>query len=321
MNMEKVILAVDIGGTKVAVGVVTTEGEILATLVEPTLQKGPAAGIQQITTLLEKVEQKADLKREQILGIGIGIPAVLERETDFIIWGPNLSGWRNVDLRGALANHFSVPVFIEYDGHTAILGEWWKGAARDYASAVSIIIGTGVGGGLVLEGSLIRGVSRLAGAVGWFSIDRGMEIDEVKAKALGSWEAQVAGPGITRRTKDLLNKSDRPSSLRNLKKEISVKDIFAASLAGDELAQQITDETADLIGVGIANVVSIVNPEIVILGGSVGSNSGFMQPKITIMLERYAQPISSRAVKLVTSQLGADAGLLGAAYSVLLRSK
>lgn len=319
--MEKVILAIDIGGTKIAVGIVTTDGQILSSLTASTLQKGPEAGFEQIISLVEDLLQRSCLSIDQVLGIGIGIPAVLERETDFIIWGPNLSGWKNVDLKGALEKHFRTYVCIEYDGHTAVLGEWWKGAAQGYQSAVSIIIGTGVGGGMVLDGNLIRGVSRLAGAVGWFSLGRAEDIDDVKARMLGSWESQIAGPGIARRAQELLDRTDQPTSLRSLKKALTAKDVFEAAIAKDLFARQITDEIAELIGIGTANIVSLVNPEIVILGGSIGSNADFLLPHITAIVENLAQPVSARAFRLVTSQLGANAGLLGAAYSVLLRLK
>jgi len=319
--MEKVILAIDIGGTKIAVGIVTTSGQVLSSLTASTLQKGPEAGIEQIISLVEDLLRKSGLVIEQVLGIGIGIPAVLERETDFIIWGPNLNGWRNVDLKGALEKHFGTSVCIEYDGHTAVLGEWWKGAAQGYQSVVSIIIGTGVGGGMVLDGTLIRGVSRLAGAVGWFSLGKADDLDEVKARMLGSWESQIAGPGIARRAQILLDQTNQPTSLRSLKKAPTAKDVFDAAKAKDLFAEQITAETAEWIGIGASNIVSLVNPEIVVLGGSIGSNAEFLLPQITAVVERFAQPVSARAVKFVTSQLGADAGLLGAAYSVLLRMK
>lgn len=319
--MEKIILAIDIGGTKIAVGIVTTSGQILSSLTASTLQKGPEAGIEQVISLGDDLLQRNGLTKEQVLGIGVGIPAVLERETDYIIWGPNLSGWKNVDLRGALEKHFLTSVCIEYDGHTAVLGEWWKGAAQGFQSVVCIIIGTGVGGGMVLDGTLIRGVSRLAGAVGWFSLGRTGDIDDVKARMLGSWESQIAGPGIARRAQELLTQADQPSCLRSLKNAPTAKDVFAAAKTHDLLAKQITDETAELIGIGAANIVSLVNPEIVVLGGSIGSNADFLLPQITAVIERFAQPVSAKAFKLVTSRLGANAGLLGAAYSVLLRMK
>jgi glucokinase len=113
---EKIVIAIDIGGTKIAIAAVTADGRILSRLTAPTQQKGPEKGIQQIINLIEALITKINLSPGQVLGIGIGIPAVLENETDFIIWGPNLNGWKNVDLRGSLEHYFKLPVCIEYDG-------------------------------------------------------------------------------------------------------------------------------------------------------------------------------------------------------------
>jgi glucokinase len=319
MKMDT-LLAVDIGGTKTAVAVVTIEGRILTRLAEPTLQEGPAAGIQQIIALLESVMDKGGINPRQVDGIGVGIPAVLEPGSDFIIWGPNLNGWRNVDLRGALESHFNLPVCIEYDGHTAVLGEWWMGAGKGFQSVMSIIIGTGVGGGMVLDGKLIRGMNRLAGAVGWFILDHACQTDAVRERALGSWESRIAGPGIAAKARKLMEENlSAISPLKSKGDRVSARDVFEAAREGDPLAMKIAGEEAELLGMGIANVVSLVNPEIVILGGSVGSNASFLLPEIKTVMEKYAHPISSQSVLVVTSQLGADAGLFGAAYGILLR--
>ena len=127
---EKFILAVDIGGTKIASGLVGRDGTILSRRQEATGKDGPQQNIAQIIAQLDSLLQEAELTSADVMGIGIGIPAMLERETDFIIWGPNLNGWRNVALRPPIENHFHVPVCIEYDGHTSVLGEWWVGAGR-----------------------------------------------------------------------------------------------------------------------------------------------------------------------------------------------
>ena len=143
------LLAVDLGGTKVAAALMQVDGEILLREEEPTCQTGPKDGIAQIAELLESLQatRKVDLSR--IRGVGIGIPAVLEEGSDHVIWAPNLSGWRDVGLRSDLEKRLGLPVMVEYDGHTAILGEWWQGAGRGYHSLAMVIVGTGIGGGLI----------------------------------------------------------------------------------------------------------------------------------------------------------------------------
>jgi O-antigen/teichoic acid export membrane protein len=182
------------------------------------------------------------------------------------------------------------------------------------------IIGTGVGGGMVLEGNLIRGVNRLAGAVGWFVLDPPSPGNQDVERSLGSWEARIAGPGIARRAKALLESGEMADSqLATSETEPNAAQVFAAARQGDPLACQIAAEEAEWLGMGIANIVSAVNPEIVILGGSVGANAEFLLPAVTETIKRYAQPFSGNSVQIVTSRLGTNAGLFGAAYGFLLR--
>jgi glucokinase len=317
---EKPILAVDIGGTKLAVALVSQAGEILSQIQEPTSQDGPQHNIAQIVRLMETLINTRGLEPHDILGIGIGIPAMLESGTDFIIWGPNLNGWRNVALRPAIEAHFGLPVCVEYDGHTAVLGEWWVGAGHGYHSLVDIIIGTGLGGGMILEDHLVRGVNRLAGAAGWFTFCIGAGQDNPIDRSLGYWEARTAGPGIARRAQELLASGQYPGSvLEKCSHPITSVDVFVAAQHEDLLAKTVCNEIADLLGSGIANIISLVNPEIIILGGSVGANAGFLIPRILEVANTWAQPISVRNVQIITSALAGKAGLLGAAYGALLQ--
>lgn len=317
------VLAVDLGGTKVAVALVSPQGQILEQIQEPTCQTGPDDGIDQIARLLQIIIDRTGIHQHHLCGIGIGIPAVLEPETDFVIWGPNLNGWRNVALRPQLESRFGLPVCVEYDGHTAALGEWWMGSGRGKRSAAVIIIGTGVGGGLILDGRLVRGMNRLAGAVGWFALTDCVadQVEEnQRDRSLGFWEARTAGPGIALRARQLMEQEPGiHSSLAGKVEMMTARDVFEAAQNDDAFALRIANETADLLGIGIANVVSLVNPEVVILGGSVGANAGFLIPRISEVVQRYAQPISGRDVEILPSRLGGEAGLLGAAYGLILR--
>jgi glucokinase len=317
---EKHILAVDIGGTKIASALVRGDGTILSRAQEPTGKDGPQQNIAQIVRQLDTLLADSGRTHEDVLGIGIGIPAMLERDSDLIIWGPNLNGWRNVALRPSLESHFDLPVCIEYDGHTAVLGEWWVGAGRGYHSLVDIIIGTGLGGGMILEDRLIRGNNRLAGAAGWFTFCAEPAQEDPNDRALGYWEARTAGPGIAHRAEELLaTRQYSDSVLGTDSSPVTSREVFSAAREGDPLATTICNEIADLLGSGIANIVSLVNPEIIILGGSVGSNAGFLIPRIHEVVNTWAQPVSARAVQIFVSTLAGDAGLLGAAYGAMLR--
>jgi len=312
------LLAVDVGGTKVAAALMGLDGEILLRKEETTCQLGPQPGIDQIAGLLEALQAMGKLDGSQVRGIGIGIPAVLEEGSDRVIWAPNLIGWRDVALRPALEGRLGLPVMVEYDGHTAILGEWWQGAGRGYRSLAMVIIGTGIGGGLILDGKLFRGRDRLAGAAGWFALTADADRIDPYGQAIGHWESLAAGPGIARRAQALLK--DYPDSSLNQFETLTAQQIFEAAHRFDPLAQRIVDQTASLLGLGVANIISLVNPEIIILGGSIGRQDDLLLPRLRQVVMHWAQPASARSVSIVASQLGADAGLYGAAYAVLARS-
>lgn len=317
---EKHFLAIDLGGTKVAVAVITAQGRILSRSQEPTDQTGPKQLIEQMARMLRDLLHNADLTTNEIQGIGVGIPAVLEPETDFVIWGPNLNGWRNVDLRGALQKEMGLPVSVEYDGHAAILGEWWLGAGKGYRSIAMIIIGTGIGGGLILDGHLYRGHNRLAGAAGWFALTTDALSNDPRGQSIGHWESLAAGPGIAQMTLNLL--PDFPDSELNSvsKKELSARHVFEYARQGDMLGAYIVQRIAHLVGLGVANVISLVNPQLVVLGGSIGCQPELL-PEVRKIASRWAQPASAESTKIIASQLGPDAGLYGAAYASLVRAQ
>ena len=316
------LLAVDLGGTKVAAALITLEGAILARCQEPTSQEGPQAGIHQIGRLLRTLLQEQGIQREAVEAIGVGIPAVLEPGSDLVIWAPNLSGWEHIDLRGGLQSELGLPVTVEYDGHTAVLGEWWQGAGRGFRSLVYLIVGTGIGGGMILDGRLYRGLNRLAGAAGWFVFTTDPQHEDALAVSRGFWESLAAGPGFSRRAVERLRQQpDSPLYSAAQAGALNPAQVFQAAGGGERYAQELLDELAGYLGLGIANLVSLINPEIVILGGGIGAQCGPLLPRVRQVMERWAQPVSARSVKLAVSEVGNDAGLYGAAYAALLRQR
>ncbi len=315
---SELILAADLGGTKVATALITAQGKILSKNEEATCQDGPQAGISQICRLLER-HLEPGINRHLIKGIGVGIPAVLRPEDDLVIWAPNLKGWREIDLRAALEERTGIPAFVEYDGHTAILGEWWQGAGRGYHSIAMVIIGTGIGGGLIIDNKLYRGFNRLAGAAGWFALTSDASSNSPRGTSLGHWESMAAGVGIAERAKELL--PNQPGSSLNGIHPLTTRDIFEHARNGDHFAGECVEHAADIIGIGVANIVSLINPEIVILGGSVGRQGDLLEQRIHEVVLSWAQPISAKSVVLRSSELGVMAGLYGAAYAVLDRTR
>jgi glucokinase len=318
------ILAADIGGTKVATAVISSTGQILQMSRAATDLGGPSAVIAQVTAMLRSDLTRAKVAIADVLGLGVGVPAVIDADHKVIVWAPNLPGWENVPLHGELTARLNMPVRIEYDGHTAVLGEWWLGAGQGYRHVVFLIVGTGIGGGMILDGRLYRGASRLAGAAGWFVLKTQRVFDK-HAQRIGHWESLAAGPGIARLAAETLQQSSEPSMLReqNLEscEKLTAQMVFDAARQGDPLASEVVRHVGEILGVGVANIVSLVNPEIVIIGGGVGNQADLLIAPIRQVVLHNAQSISAKAVQIVPSQLGENAGLLGAAKAMLLHHR
>ncbi len=293
------VLAIDVGGTKIAAAVIDREGRVLRKLQQPTDLRSLDAGISQMAAMSRML-----LNGETLRAVSLSVPAVLERTTERILWAPNLPGWENSDVKSILGERLGVPAFIEYDGHAAALGEWWGGAGRGCDSLASIIIGTGIGAGFIAEGRLWKGYSRLAGAVGWFPVHT--------AEGIVPWETAASGSGIVRRAQRLMEQGE--STILSTD-GLTARQVFDAARHDDALACQVVEETARYIGLGVAAVISFANPQIVILGGSIGQNSDLILPAIRRAASEWAQPYAARDVTIVCSTLGEEAGLLGAAYS------
>ena len=300
-----IALAGDVGGTKVAVAVVDRDGHVMRKLHQPTDLRGPNHVVNQIVAM-----SHALLNGQTPVAVGLSVPAVIDPATDCVLWAPNLPGWENADIKGLLSDRFGVPAAIQYDGHAAALGEWWGGDGHGCESLASIIIGTGIGAGFIADGGLWKGHNRLAGTVGWFPV--------ATEDGLVSWEKAAAGAGIVRRARRLIEQG-RTTHLQH--GGLTAQHVFDAAQQGDELAQQVAEETAYYIGLGVSAIISITNPQVVILGGSIGQHSAFILPSIRRVASQWAQPYAIRDTSILCSKLGEEAGLLGAAYSAFEKLK
>jgi glucokinase len=183
-----------------------------------------------------------------------------------------------------------------------------------------LIIGTGIGGGMILDGKLYKGFNRLAGAAGWMALTSEAKVQTERARSIGFWDALASGEGLAAYAKTMLREHPE-SSLAELDPsgEVIAAQVFLAGEAGDKLAEQILNTFAGWLGLGIANLVSLLNPEIVILCGGVGSHYERLLPRIRQVVLQWSQPISAQAVKIAVSQLGEEAGLYGAAWGAWQR--
>ena len=308
-----VVIAVDIGGTKVAGALVTRRGQILARLRQPTALASAQALVDQVVNLAYELSGKAV---QPVTAIGVAVAGVVDPENDQVIWAPNLTDWRDIPLGSVLRQAFSIPTAVAYDGHAAVLGEQWRGAGRGARNVVFLIIGTGVGGGLVLDGRLYRGCSNIAGAAGWLVVDA-QQAQAPAERTSGALESVASGPALIVAAERALGQGAKSM----IHPPVTTYSILAAADAGDSLARSLLARAAWAVGCAVVGVVSLLNPDVVILGGGLGTATSIYADTARQAVEELAQPVSARAVRIVQAELGDDALLLGAARLALRRDR
>ncbi|HEV3486932.1 MAG TPA: ROK family protein [Vicinamibacterales bacterium] len=283
----KTVLAVDLGGTKTATARVSEDGSV---------REGRVVGAAH--TVDASMEQIAGAF-ESVDAIGIIVPGIYTRSTGRA-WCPNLWGTDDVPLLDAVRARVPVPVYIDSDRAGYVLGEAWLGAARGLRHVLFVSIGTGIGVGILADGVVVQGAAGIAGATGWFALTP--EWKDVYAR-VGCWEAEAAGPAVAR----LAGLADGPA-------------VVAAARGGDRSALAVLHHAARYTGMGIANLISTFNPEVVVLGGGLAMGAAdLMLDVIRAEVRRWAQPIAAETCRIELSQLGERAGLLGAARLAFLQ--
>jgi glucokinase len=286
------VIAIDLGGTKLCVAVVDRGGNVLWRKKLPVANESSAATIEQIVQVIHEAETAFPASRNNSRPAGIIVPGIYFAGTGNA-WAPNLWGREEVPLRSELEDRLKLRIAIDSDRAGYVLGERWLGAARGLNDVVFLAVGTGIGAGIVAGGQLLRGHSDIAGAVGWFALNPSRS--EIYTQ-VGCWEAEGAGPGLARRLG-----------------VVSAEHVISAARRGDPAAIEAIEQSARYLGMGIANIVSILNPEMIVLGGGLMQAADLFLDSIRRVMTRCAQPIAARQVRIEVSRLGEDAGLLGAA--------
>ena len=313
------VLGVDIGGTKTIVAVADNGGCILAQAkISTPREQGPAAVLSEIESTLKRLVEEAGIEPGEIQGLGIGCGGPLDRDRGVILTAPNLPGWDNLPLAEYFETAFHVPAYLDNDVNLAALGEARKGAGVGVDHFAYFNIGTGIGGGIIIDGRLYRGCGN-AGEFGHQTILP--DGPECLCGRRGCLESLASGTSIARRAREQL--SDYPESLvlryAGDADTITAEYVFKAALDGDLLARRIWKETAEYLGLGIANVVNILNPRRVILGGGVVKAGDLLLDEVRRTVKERAMAQLARDVEIVPGVLGDQAGILGAIYLALGR--
>ena len=311
--MAQYIFGVDIGGTTVKMGLFSTEGELLDKWEITTRTDDGGAYI--LSDIAKSIEEKMDEKsitKDDIKGIGLGVPGSV-RDDGVVNKCVNL-GWGVFNAAEELENITGLPVKVGNDANMAALGEYWQGGGKGYKSIVMVTLGTGVGGGIILDGKILSGTNGAGGEIGHITIDP-EEQDYCNCGKRGCLEQYASATGIVRLANRALAESEKPSSLREVK-YISAKEIFDAAKAGDGLAIDLVEEFGKRLGFALASVACVVDPEAFVIGGGVSKAGQIILDAVAKYFQQYAfHPC--RDTKFVLATLGNDAGIFGGAASVL----
>ena len=319
---QKFILGVDLGGTKIAAALATTQGEIVARGRSPTLaQDGPDAIIESICATINEVLSAKALEPSRLLGIGIAAAGIIDSANGKVIFSPNLPGWHEIPLRDAIEQQFGVPAYLGNDANLAALGEWHFGVGEKVANLIYVTVSTGIGGGIIADGKLYTGACGTAGEIGHMTID--VNGPRCRCGNIGCWEALASGTALAREAVMRTTEGARTSIIELVGGDVSKIDAKIVGLAarqGDELAQELVSHLGYYFGVGLANLVNIFNPELILIGGGVAKIGDLLlQPAIKVVKER-AFSTSANAVEIKPAILGDDSGIMGAAAFVLKHS-
>jgi glucokinase len=322
-NAGDLILGVDLGGTKILTAVVNSQGKMLSRdhSITPA-QKGHKAVIQSILESVHRALGQADVVISELTAIGVGAPGLLNPETGILFTSPNLPGWRDVPLRDIMQERLGKKTFLINDANAAALGEFYFGAARGVRNFIYITLSTGIGGGIVIDGKIYSGAIGAAGEVGHMTIDDDGPICNCGNR--GCWEMLASGTALAREARHRIEEGVRTSILEYADgdvEKVTAQVIQSAAEQGDSLAKELIARTGYYVGVGLANLINIFNPELIVIGGGL-SNIGDMlfEPAFKVAGER-AYKEAFQAVRFASAELGRNSGVLGAAAFALQEMK
>jgi glucokinase len=315
---ERYIVGVDLGGTNIVAGAMPLDGSReIAMQTRPTLAAGGASSVvERIAAMIEEVIAQTiaetGSQRSDFLGVGIGSPGPLDRENGIVIITPNL-GWKNFPLRDEISKRVHLDATLDNDANCATIGEFWCGAAVGGRNVIGMTLGTGIGGGIILEGKLYHGASDSAGEIGHTTIDSTGRY--CRCGNYGCLEAYASGPAIALRAREALER-DEVSLLHRMVdgnlQELTAATVYEAAHSGDALALEIVRDTAKFLGTGIGNLLNILNPDVVVITGGVTQAGEPLFEPLRAEVKRRAFRPAVNACRIVAGSLRSSAGMVGA---------
>ncbi len=317
MSDGRFIVGVDVGGTNVVVGTVPEDGSTVYGLrqVPTRVNNGAEAVVKQIGTLVQESLEatRATLGPNiDVVGVGIGAPGPLDTARGIVLLTPNL-GWVDFPLRDRVSETVGLPATLDNDANCAILGEWWQGAARGAKDVIGLTIGTGIGGGIVLDGRLYHGSNDMAAEFGHMSIDSTGR--QCKCGNYGCLEAYASGTAVAARAREGADAGAETSLRQYVDGDLSsltAADVYEAAKNGDEYALEVIKDTARFLGAGISNLINIFNPELIVVCGGVTAAGDRLFTPLKSEVRRRAFRPAVEACRIVAGELPGTTGVFGA---------
>jgi len=314
--MAEYVLAADVGGTNVRVALVGTDGQILSRKESNTPRHGPASEIADLISTLGKDVLEEGSQRKSAGKFGIALPAIIDYSSGAVVESPNLPHLNGFKVAPYISDRIGLEVKLENDATAATIGEHWLGAGRGAANVIGVTLGTGVGGGLIINGQVLRGPDGTAGELGHVCVEP--EGPLCGCGSLGGVEQFASATAIVRLTRERLCKEN--SSPLDKSDEFTSEDVFKAAISGDALSIEVFRIAGYYLGIALAGLVNVLNPEIIFVAGGVARSWDLFIGATREEVEKRAFQRPAERVNIVRGQLGDDAGILGAAKTVIAQA-
>ncbi|HEU4795864.1 MAG TPA: ROK family glucokinase [Pyrinomonadaceae bacterium] len=308
---KDLIFAADLGGTHLRAATVDARGQIHFRSKQNTPQgTGPEEIVEAIVNAVKEYRAEIGAASDGLKAVSIVVPGTVKVETGTVVKAPNLPCLDGFPLASTLTSELGLPAILENDANAAAVGEMWQGAARGCRTVICVTLGTGVGGGIILDGELWRGVDGAAAEIGHMCVDPFGGV-ACTCGSRGCLEVFASATAIVRMTREV--RPRYPDSILNADDDLSAESIFAAGLKGDDLALEIFRRMGMYLGIGLANLINILNPEMIVIAGGVVNGWDLFEKHMLQQVEERAFPLLAARVKIERAKCGDDAGLLGAA--------
>lgn len=319
MAGQRYFVGLDVGGTTMKAAVVDDQGVPLSApvVLETHPERGQEAGLATMAAAIRQAIAAAGLSLDAVTAIGVATPGLMDLKAGLILDPPNLKPWKNVPVRDRIQAEFGKPTAFQNDANAAAYGEYWVGAGRQARSLVLFTLGTGVGGGIIIDGRIVEGEHSHGGELGHLRIESPVRGRLCGCGARGCLEAYASATAVVRRAREGLAAWRGPTRLRDYytatDDELTAKVVFDLAAAGDELARRVADDTAYYLALGACAAISVVDPELIVFAGGMTAAGEPFRAAIEGYVRQFGLPFPARSVRVAFARLGADAGFIGAA--------